>query len=195
MLANLGYNAIDAGAERLVVRLQNDGRQALLQVSDDGPRHERHPDREGLGIGLALVETTLETLGASLNLDFHRQWSQARIIWTPTGARRTPPPMATPESLLLLEDDELLARQTRRALARHGCDTHWAADLDGARRLLHRLPALDAAVLDQNLGTDNGLDLIAPLLQRFPDCRVIVLTGYGSIARRWPPPGAAPTIT
>ncbi|HCE39402.1 MAG: hypothetical protein CL543_02420 [Alcanivorax sp.] len=90
--------------------------------------------------------------------------------------------MATPESLLLLEDDELLARQTRRALARHGCDTHWAADLDGARRLLHRLPALDAAVLDQNLGTDNGLDLIAPLLQRFPDCRVIVLTGYGSIA-------------
>lgn len=83
VLANLGYNAIDAGAERLVVRLQDDGRQALLQVSDDGPRHERHPDREGLGIGLALVETTLETLGASLNLDFHRQWSQARIIWTP----------------------------------------------------------------------------------------------------------------
>ncbi|MBL7249998.1 response regulator transcription factor [Alloalcanivorax marinus] len=90
--------------------------------------------------------------------------------------------MTTPESLLLLEDDDLLANQTRRALARHGCETHWAADLEQARRLLDALPTLDAAVLDQNLGTDNGLDLITPLLDRFPDCRVIVLTGYGSIA-------------
>ena len=83
VLANLGYNAIDAGAEHLVLRLENDGRRALLQVSDDGPRHERSRDREGLGIGLALVETTLATLGATLTLDFHHQWSQARIMWSP----------------------------------------------------------------------------------------------------------------
>lgn len=90
--------------------------------------------------------------------------------------------MSTPESLLLLEDDDLLANQTRRALARHGCETHWAADLEQALRLLDGLQTLDAAVLDQNLGTDNGLDLIAPLLERFPQCKVVILTGYGSIA-------------
>tara|TARA_A100001391_G_scaffold174259_1_gene136620 strand:- start:13686 stop:14252 length:567 start_codon:yes stop_codon:yes gene_type:complete len=90
--------------------------------------------------------------------------------------------VTVPASLLLLEDDELLASQTRRALARHGCQVHWAADLAAARALLDTLPALEAAVLDQNLGADNGLDLIVPLLARFPECRVIVLTGYGSIA-------------
>lgn len=58
---------------------------------------------------------------------------------------------------------------------------HHAADLQQAHALLTTLATLDAAVLDQNLGNDNGLDLIQPLLARFPDCRVLVLTGYGSI--------------
>ncbi|HEX5678407.1 MAG TPA: response regulator [Alcanivorax sp.] len=87
----------------------------------------------------------------------------------------------TPESLLLLEDDALLAEQTGRAFAHHGIRTHHAADLQQAHALLATLPALDAAVLDQNLGSGNGLDLIQPLLARFPHCRVVVLTGYGSI--------------
>ena len=87
--------------------------------------------------------------------------------------------MATPESLLLLEDDEALARQT---LEYHGVQVHWAAHLKAADQLLAGLTHLDAAVLDQNLEPDNGLDLISPLLARFPQCRVIVLTGYGSIA-------------
>ena len=83
VLANLGYNAIDAGAEHLVMRLEDDGQRTLLQVSDDGPRHQHNRDREGLGIGLALVETTLESLNATLTMDFHHQWSQARIVWSP----------------------------------------------------------------------------------------------------------------
>lgn len=86
------------------------------------------------------------------------------------------------ESLLLLEDDEALARQTHRALQRRGITVHWSRDLADAQARLATLERLDAAVLDQNLEPDNGLDLIAPLLARFPHCRVIVLTGYGSIA-------------
>lgn len=87
----------------------------------------------------------------------------------------------TPESLLLLEDDALLADQTRRAFVRHGIEVHHASDLTQAHALIATLASLDAAVLDQNLGADNGLDLIQPLLARFPNCRVLILTGYGSI--------------
>ncbi|WOD27188.1 response regulator [Alloalcanivorax xenomutans] len=86
------------------------------------------------------------------------------------------------ETLLLVEDDELLATQTRRALERHGLSVTLAADAEQARQCMASLPTLDAAVLDQNLGVDNGLDLIAPLLTHFPQCRILVLTGYGSIA-------------
>ncbi|EKF73976.1 DNA-binding response regulator [Alcanivorax hongdengensis A-11-3] len=86
------------------------------------------------------------------------------------------------EHLLIVEDDDLLARQTARALERHGITVQVAHNHHEASQHLNRSERLDAAVLDQNLGQDNGLDLIAPILARFPDCRVLLLTGYGSIA-------------
>lgn len=81
VLANLGYNAIDAGAEQLVLHLSGEGRR-VLTVSDDGPEHPERRRDEGLGVGLALVETTLETLGARLALSFESRWSRARIEWS-----------------------------------------------------------------------------------------------------------------
>ncbi|MEQ3722748.1 response regulator [Alcanivorax sp.] len=88
--------------------------------------------------------------------------------------------------LLLVEDDDLLAEQTARALSRHDALVHVAHDREQALQLLAQLTAqnvaLHGAILDQNLGSDNGLDLIEPIRQQFPLCRVILLTGYGSIA-------------
>ena len=86
------------------------------------------------------------------------------------------------EHLLIVEDDELLAAQTARALQRHPLTVHLAHDAEQARQCLQQLPRLDAVVLDQNLGHDSGLDLIEPILASFPQCRVLLLTGYGSIA-------------
>ncbi|WP_162925794.1 HAMP domain-containing histidine kinase [Isoalcanivorax indicus] len=79
VLANLGYNACDAGASRLQVACRRDGDVILVQISDDGPRQTAQRDRDGLGIGLALVETSLAALGATLTLDFDHRWTQARI--------------------------------------------------------------------------------------------------------------------
>ncbi|MBS3936504.1 MAG: response regulator, partial [Sulfuritalea sp.] len=39
-----------------------------------------------------------------------------------------------------------------------------------------------AVVLDLNLGSSSGLALIRPLLDLAPGCRILVLTGYASIA-------------
>ena len=84
--------------------------------------------------------------------------------------------------LLLVEDDELLAEQTARALNHRVHTVDVAHDASSALAILDQLKHLDAAVLDQNLGQDNGLDLIAPIRERFPRCKVLLLTGYGSIA-------------
>ena len=83
--------------------------------------------------------------------------------------------------LLLLEDDEVLRLHLGNRLARHGYHVHRCASLGEAAEVLTSLQQLDAAILDQNVAQDNGLDLIEPLLSRFPACRVLVLTGYGSI--------------
>lgn len=79
VLRNLAYNACDAGAQRLQVACHADGEDRVLQISDDGPRHERAPHRESLGIGLALVETSLAAAGTSLELEYSTRWTQARI--------------------------------------------------------------------------------------------------------------------
>ncbi|MDF1630365.1 MAG: HAMP domain-containing sensor histidine kinase [Alcanivoracaceae bacterium] len=80
ILANLGYNACDAGATMLEVRCEKGVEDCYIQISDDGPRqHDQDSARQGLGIGLALVETTLAALGGSLELLFDRQWTVARI--------------------------------------------------------------------------------------------------------------------
>ncbi|MCK0155495.1 response regulator [Alcanivorax sp. S6407] len=90
--------------------------------------------------------------------------------------------MNNPLRLLLVEDDELLAEQTARALGYRGATVQVAHDAASALALLQQMETLDAAILDQNLGEDNGLDLISPIREQFPPCKVLLLTGYGSIA-------------
>ncbi len=83
--------------------------------------------------------------------------------------------------VLVIEDDETFNAVLSRALTRHGFEvaraTNAEAALDAARAALP-----DAVVLDLNLGSSSGLHLIRPLLDIAPACRIVVLTGYASIA-------------
>ena len=85
------------------------------------------------------------------------------------------------QQLLLLEDDDALRLHLGDRLARHGYRVHRCASMAQAAEALNSVQELDAAILDQNVGEENGLDLIEPLLEQFPSCRILVLTGYGSI--------------
>lgn len=86
-------------------------------------------------------------------------------------------------TLLIVEDDALLREQLAARLTRHGWRCLAASHPRDVWPLLERdnAPSLDGALLDQNLDGDSGLDLITPLLERWPACRVVILTGYGSI--------------
>jgi two-component system response regulator RegA len=84
-------------------------------------------------------------------------------------------------NLLLVEDDAALAAATRNSMERRGI-TVWHADSAPAARALIGTTEFDAAVLDLRLPGDSGLTLIAPLRAAYPDMRILLLTGYASIA-------------
>jgi two-component system response regulator RegA len=85
------------------------------------------------------------------------------------------------ERILVIDDDETFNGVLTRALARRGLDAVGATDGTTALAMAHRQPP-DRVVLDLSLAGHSGLALIDPLLAINPDCRIVVLTGYASIA-------------
>ena len=83
--------------------------------------------------------------------------------------------------LLVVDDDPAFNRVLSRALAQRGFDTYGAPDSEGALELAQD-HAPEFIVLDLNIGGESGLKLIRPLLEASPGARILVLTGYASIA-------------
>ena len=85
------------------------------------------------------------------------------------------------ECILLIDDDETFNTVLSRALTRRGFAVSSAGGIQAALLEAQRTPP-DRVVLDLNLAGQSGLTLIAPLLIINAQCRIIVLTGYASIA-------------
>lgn len=82
---------------------------------------------------------------------------------------------------LLVDDDELFARTLQRSLARRDVEARIA--LDGVAALeLARETAFDFALVDLKIDRESGLRLIAPLKALRPDMRIVMMTGYASVA-------------
>ena len=84
---------------------------------------------------------------------------------------------------LLLDDDALYLRTLARALQRRGIETHAASRPQEALHLA-RTHRPDFALLDLKLGEGDGtsLELIAPLRAACPEVRIVLVTGYASVA-------------
>jgi two-component system response regulator RegA len=84
-------------------------------------------------------------------------------------------------SLLLVDDDEPFVKRLARAMEKRGFIPETAESVAaGKAAAVSRPPAY--AVVDLRLEDGNGLDVVEALRDRRPDCRIVVLTGYGAIA-------------
>lgn len=82
---------------------------------------------------------------------------------------------------LLVDDDALYAQTLQRSLARRGVDLRLAHD--GASALaLARAQRPDFVLLDLKLGRESGLTLIEPLRELGAQMRIVLMTGYASVA-------------
>lgn len=83
--------------------------------------------------------------------------------------------------LLVVDDDVVFRPRLARALRERGWDVVEAADVaeaagaSAARRV-------DRAVVDLRLPDGSGLDVVRAIHDAHPAARIVVLTGYGSIA-------------
>jgi two-component system response regulator RegA len=82
---------------------------------------------------------------------------------------------------LILDDNDVFAATLARSLARRNFDTTIAHTGAEALQAARTLP-FDYVTIDLQLEQESGLLWIAPLRQALPDARMLILTGYASIA-------------
>ena len=86
-----------------------------------------------------------------------------------------------PQSLLLVDDDEVLRERLARALRGRGLEVRTAADAEDALSQA-RQESPELALVDLRMPGRSGLELVRLLKELDPATKVVVLTGYGSIA-------------
>ena len=81
------------------------------------------------------------------------------------------------KSVLILDDDENLAKSLADEFTDHGYNptiAYGLADIDET--------PFNYAVVDIRLAAEFGLDAIDLIKEHSPSCRIVILTGYGSVA-------------
>src|SRR5579859_915901 len=86
-------------------------------------------------------------------------------------------------SLLLVEDDDVLAPLVVRHLEESGFSLHWAADGEAAWKHLENHP-VDLAILDIMLPGEDGLSLCRRFRKRFATTAIIMVTARGEESDR-----------
>lgn len=84
-------------------------------------------------------------------------------------------------SLLLVEDDPIFARVLCRSLQQRDYHVEHAECLETANSLIESTQ-FHYAILDLNLGKVTSLELIPRLIKNNEDIKILILTGYASIA-------------
>ena len=85
------------------------------------------------------------------------------------------------QSVLIVDDDAIFRGRLARALESRGFDVRTAGDVPSGLALA-RQDSPELAVVDLRMPGGSGLELVKGLKEVDPATRIIVLTGYGSIA-------------
>lgn len=84
-------------------------------------------------------------------------------------------------TLLIVDDDRPFLQRLARAMEGRGFVVEMAESVtEGLAKVRANPPS--HAVVDMRLNDGNGLDVVEEIRTRQPECKAIVLTGYGNIA-------------
>ena len=84
------------------------------------------------------------------------------------------------EKILIIDDEAFISENVQRILSGEGFQVCAAGTGQEARDIVAS-EEIDLALLDLNLGTENGIDILKSLKELDPELLVIIITGYGSV--------------
>lgn len=85
------------------------------------------------------------------------------------------------QTLLIVDDDAPLLGRLARVMERKGFKVFACEGITEARPIIEG-ESLTHALLDMRLIDGHGLDIVGIIKERQPNCRIVMLTGFGNIA-------------
>ena len=86
--------------------------------------------------------------------------------------------MPDPIKVLIIDDDKVFCQLLEKGLGRLGYQAESAHNQEQALQP----DRADVVLLDMRLGEESGLGLVTPLLKKHPGTKIIIVTGYASLA-------------
>jgi CheY-like chemotaxis protein len=199
-----GDPAIEAGRYvSLTVRDTGHGidEETLRQIFE--PFFTTKESGKGTGLGLATVYGIVKQSGGYVAVDsevgvgtaftiYLQRLDEARAPIRPVSVAAAPePPLATAETVLLVEDEDVVRRLVKQVLEQAGYAVLEARD--GLEALeLGRTTRVDLLLTDMVMPKLGGLEVAAELRKLRPDLKVLYMSGYAEGALE---PGALGTDT
>ena len=154
----LGPVRIDAGRQGILAEVRVHWTGDPLPEPQDALRarwEAPQPERQGLGMALMIARKAAELHGGSLKAETH-----AFVLHLPLRARVQGRGGTSEGRVLVVDDDEPIARMMAEFLAEHGFEADWAG---GGRAALVKIKAdpPDAIVLDLRMPDMDGRALLA----------------------------------
>ncbi len=175
---------------RLSVRDTGVGMPASVMAQAFEPFFTTKPMGQGTGLGLSMIygyarqshgSVTIEStegVGTCVNLFLPR--APAESASSATGTPLAPVTAAAQRRILVVEDDGIVRRMVVELLTDHGYLVSEATDGTTGMAMLEEAENLDLMVSDVGLPGPNGRQLADYAVSRFPNIRVVLMTGYAA---------------
>lgn len=155
----------------------------------------------GTGLGLAIVHNLVHRAGGLITVDSIPAKGTTFTILLPARcvksqpAAETPAPASSPvagfETILLVDDEELITKSTARLLERHGY--HAIPHFEGTSALntfKEMQDKISLVLLDMEMPGISGKECMEALLAIKPSLKIIVLSGHLMTPGHWDPVSA-----
>lgn len=185
----VGERQLDA-EQVVVMRISDTGRgmdEATLARAIE-PFFSTKGIGQGTGLGLSMVHGLVSQLGGDLKIQSKVGFGTSVELWLPaTGAgvagearRPSSITLGNPStgSVLLVDDEELVRTNTADMLKSLGYNVVEAHDAAQALELIENGAVFDILVTDHLMPGITGEQLAEVVTQRFPDTRVLIVSGY-----------------